>query len=88
MVGVLRRLNGSGLLEEYANLSAYVSRGETRPAFKRAFSAQLAVFTGKTQAGNDVLIVLRHELLFLILPDFDAMQQGHRDSALATPTIS
>ena len=34
------------------------------------------------------LLVLRHELLFLILPDFDAMQQGHRDSALATPTIS
>ncbi|AWC21997.1 hypothetical protein CO731_01451 [Aminobacter sp. MSH1] len=45
MVGVLRRLNGSGLLEEYQNLSAYVARGEARPAFKRAFDAQLAVFT-------------------------------------------
>ncbi|WP_406872780.1 glutathione S-transferase family protein [Aminobacter sp. P9b] len=45
MVGVLRRLNGSGLLEEYPNLSAYVARGEARPAFKRAFDAQLAVFT-------------------------------------------
>ena len=46
MVQVLRRLQGSGLLEEYANLSAYVARGEARPAFKRAFDDQLAVFTG------------------------------------------
>jgi len=45
MVTVLRRLNGSGLLEEYPNLSAYLARGEARPAFKRAFDAQLAVFT-------------------------------------------
>jgi glutathione S-transferase len=44
-VTVLRRLNGSGLLEEYPNLSAYLARGEARPAFKRAFDAQLAVFT-------------------------------------------
>jgi glutathione S-transferase len=46
MVHVLRRLEGSGLLEEYPNLAAYVTRGEARPAFKRAFAAQLAVFTG------------------------------------------
>ena len=45
MVMVLRRLEGEGLLEEYANLSAYVARGEARPAYKRAFAAQLAVFT-------------------------------------------
>jgi len=45
MVTVLRRLQGSGILEEYPNLSAYVARGEARPAFKRAFDAQLAVFT-------------------------------------------
>ena len=45
MVTVLRRLNGSGMLNEYPNLSAYVARGEARPAFKRAFDAQLAVFT-------------------------------------------
>ena len=45
MVMVLRRLNGSGILEEYPNLAAYVARGEARPAFKRAFDAQLAVFT-------------------------------------------
>ncbi len=45
MVTVLRRLHGSGMLEEYPNLAAYVARGEARPAFKRAFDAQLAVFT-------------------------------------------
>ena len=33
------------MLDEYANLSAYVARAEVRPAFKRAFDAQLAVFT-------------------------------------------
>jgi glutathione S-transferase len=45
MVTVLRRLQGSGLLERYPNLAAYVARGEGRPAFQRAFDAQLAVFT-------------------------------------------
>ena len=45
MVSVLRRLHASGILNEYPNLHAYVSRGEARPAFKRAFDAQLAVFT-------------------------------------------
>jgi glutathione S-transferase len=43
MVGVLRRLQRSGLLNEFPNLAAYVARGEARPAFKRAFEAQLAV---------------------------------------------
>jgi glutathione S-transferase len=51
MVTVLRRLQGSGMLEEYPNLAAYVARGEVRPAFKRAFDAQLAVFIGKPPAG-------------------------------------
>jgi glutathione S-transferase len=45
MVTVLRRLNGSGILEEYPNLSSYIARGEARPAYKRAFDAQWAVFT-------------------------------------------
>ena len=45
MVTVLRRLNRTDLLAEYPNLSAYVARGEARPAFRRAFDAQLAVFT-------------------------------------------
>jgi glutathione S-transferase len=46
MVTVLRRLDGSGLLEDYPNLSAFVARGEARPAYRRAFDDQLAVFTG------------------------------------------
>jgi glutathione S-transferase len=46
MVTVLRRLGGSGIVEGYSNLSAYVARGEARPAYKRAFDAQLALFTG------------------------------------------
>jgi glutathione S-transferase len=46
MVTVLRRLNASGLLDEYPGIAAYVARGEARPAFRRAFDAQLAVFTG------------------------------------------
>ena len=44
MVSVLLRLKSSGILDEYPNLSAYVARGEARPAYKRAFNAQLAVF--------------------------------------------
>ncbi len=51
MVTVLRRLTGSGMLETYPNLSAYVARGEARPAYKRAFDAQLAVFTGAAPPG-------------------------------------
>jgi glutathione S-transferase len=53
MVEVLRRLSSSGLLEEYPNLSAYVARGEARPAFKRAFAAQLAVFAGAPAASGE-----------------------------------
>src|SRR6202011_3820297 len=49
MVTVLRRLNGSSLLEKYPNLSAYVARGEARPAYKRAFDAQLRVFADDRQ---------------------------------------
>lgn len=48
MVSVLLRLKGSDLLEEYPNLSAYVARGEARPAYKRAFEAQRAVFLAAT----------------------------------------
>jgi glutathione S-transferase len=46
MVTVLRRLWGSGILEEYPRLSSYIARGEARPAYKRAFADQLAVFIG------------------------------------------
>jgi glutathione S-transferase len=51
MVSVLLRLRSSGILDEYPNLAAYVARGEARPAYKRAFDAQLAVNTGKPTTG-------------------------------------
>jgi glutathione S-transferase len=51
MVSVLLRLRSSGILDEYPNLTAYLARGETRPAYKRAFAAQLAVNTGKLPTG-------------------------------------
>lgn len=43
MVSVLLRLRSSGILDEYPNLAAYVARGEARPAYARAFAAQLAI---------------------------------------------
>ncbi|MES2317604.1 MAG: glutathione S-transferase family protein [Pseudomonadota bacterium] len=43
MVSVLLRLKPSDILNDYLNLAAYVARGEARPAYKRAFEAQLAV---------------------------------------------
>src|SRR5580700_10416777 len=51
MVSVLLRSKPSGILDEYANLAAYVARGEARPAYKRAFDAQLAVNTGTPSTG-------------------------------------
>jgi glutathione S-transferase len=45
MVSVPLRLKPSGILNEFPNLAAYVARGEARPAYKRAFDAQLAAFT-------------------------------------------
>jgi glutathione S-transferase len=51
MVSVLLRLKSSGILDEYPNLAAYLARGEARPAYKRAFDAQLAVYTGKRASG-------------------------------------
>jgi glutathione S-transferase len=47
MVSVLLRARPSGILGEYANLAAFVARGEARPAYQRAFAAQLAQNTGK-----------------------------------------
>jgi glutathione S-transferase len=45
MVSVLLRLRPSGLLNEFPRLAAYVARGEARPAYQRAFAAQLAINT-------------------------------------------
>jgi len=44
IVHVLLRLRTSGLMDEFPNLGAYVARGEARPAYRRAFEAQRAVF--------------------------------------------
>lgn len=43
MASVLLRARPSGLLEEFPVLAAYVARAEARPAYQRAFAAQLAV---------------------------------------------
>lgn len=50
MVSVLRRLSGSGLLDSHPSIAAYVARAEERPAFRRAFDAQLALFTAARDA--------------------------------------
>ncbi|MFC5743743.1 glutathione S-transferase family protein [Dyella tabacisoli] len=51
MVSVLLRLRLSGILDEFPKLAAYVARGEARPAYKRAFAAQLAINAGKPANG-------------------------------------
>jgi glutathione S-transferase len=52
MISVLLRLKGSGIVEEYPDLAAYVARGEARPAYRRAFAAQLAVFQAASGDGS------------------------------------
>jgi glutathione S-transferase len=52
MVSVLLRLKSSGILDGYPNLAAYVARGEARPAYKRAFAAQLAVYTANVRSAD------------------------------------
>jgi glutathione S-transferase len=52
MVSVLFRVK-PGILDDYPNLSAYVARGEARPAYRRAFAAQLAVFTDAQRIAGD-----------------------------------
>jgi glutathione S-transferase len=52
MVSVLLRLKLSGILNEFPDLAAYVARGEARPAYKRAFAAQLAINTGSDTGGK------------------------------------
>lgn len=51
MVSVLLRSRASGLLDEFPSLAAYVARGEARPAYQRAFAAQLAINAPKPSAG-------------------------------------
>jgi glutathione S-transferase len=49
MVSVLLRLKPSGMLSGFPVLAAYVARGEARPAYKRAFDAQLADWQAASQ---------------------------------------
>ncbi|MDQ0068641.1 glutathione S-transferase [Variovorax boronicumulans] len=51
MVSVLLRARPSGLLDEFSSLAAYVARGEARPAYQRAFAAQLAINAAPSPAG-------------------------------------
>jgi glutathione S-transferase len=44
MITVVRRAERSGIIEEFPNLAAYIERGKDRPAYLRAFQAQLDVF--------------------------------------------
>ena len=48
MVSVLLRAKALQIVDEFPNLAAYVARGEARPAYERAFAAQLAVFTASS----------------------------------------
>lgn len=50
MVSVLHRLEASGLMNDWPNVAAYVARGRARPAYQRAFEAQLAVFRASEAA--------------------------------------
>ena len=52
MVSVLLRLRPSGILDEFSNLAAYVTRGEARAAYKRGFDAQLAVFAASRRTAS------------------------------------
>lgn len=52
MVNVLQRLRRSGLVEAFPTLAAYIARGEARPAYQRAFAAQLAVFEAAQAAAD------------------------------------
>jgi len=54
MVSVLLRFRPSGILDEFPILAAYVARGEARPAYKRAFDAQLAFNTRVADEAGDL----------------------------------
>jgi glutathione S-transferase len=43
------------MVEEFPNLSAYVARGEARPAYERAFDAQWSVFTAASTSRSEKL---------------------------------
>lgn len=50
MVSVLGGLRGTGILDTHPNLTAYVARGEARPAHQKAMADHLAVFDDSAAA--------------------------------------
>ena len=53
IISVLLRLRySSPMLDEFPNLATYLARGEARPAYQRAFAAQLAVFADRVSNGQ------------------------------------
>tara|TARA_R110000737_G_scaffold346971_1_gene377538 strand:+ start:311 stop:463 length:153 start_codon:yes stop_codon:yes gene_type:complete len=46
MVHAIPKIEGSGLLEDYQLLMAYIAHAAERHAYKRAFEAQYDVFRG------------------------------------------
>ncbi|MEO5868050.1 MAG: glutathione S-transferase family protein [Sphingomonas sp.] len=53
MISVLGGLRGTGQLDGFAKLTAYVQRGEDRPAHRTAMAAQLAVFADDASVLSD-----------------------------------
>ncbi|MBS0216304.1 MAG: glutathione S-transferase family protein [Proteobacteria bacterium] len=51
MASVLLRARPSGILDEFPTLAGYVARAEARPAYQRAFAAQLAINAPASSAG-------------------------------------
>ena len=52
MASVLLRAKAAGLVDDHPSLAAYVARAEARPAYQRAFAAQLAVFNAAASLNN------------------------------------
>lgn len=50
MISVLGGLRGTGILEGFSKLAAYVARGEDRPAHRKAMADHLAAFEGADAA--------------------------------------
>lgn len=51
MTHVIERARNSSLVDEFPNLTAYLTRAESRPAYQRAFAAQLKVFNDQQTKG-------------------------------------
>jgi glutathione S-transferase len=44
MISVLRGLRGTAELADFPRLDAYIARGESRPAFRKAMTDHMATF--------------------------------------------